>query len=68
MKLSVLIFALLTFACRTPDKRNDLPDASLITSKGTIDRLHTNSGYFHTRSGCRVRQRPEATISTISIF
>jgi len=116
MKVSVLIFALLAFACRTPDKKNDRPDASLITStaigklrlgdsfrkvenyydrvdtlemgsegvswpakrvnlgsgewilvestsgKGTIDRLHTNSGYFHTRSGCRVGQRLAAAL------
>lgn len=111
MKVPVLIFTLLVFACRTPDKRKDRPDASLITSttigklrlgdsfmniesyydkvdtlemesegvswpakrvnlgngewilaestsgKGIIDRLHTNSGFFHTRSGCRVGQR-----------
>jgi hypothetical protein len=111
MKVSVLIFTILVFACRTPDKRNDRSEASLITSttigklrlgdnfrkiesyydrvdtlemesegvswpakrvnlangqwilaestsgNGIIDRLHTNSGYFHTRSGCRVGQR-----------
>lgn len=119
MKVSVLIFALLVFACRTPDKRNDRPDASLITSttigklrlgdsftkvdsyydsvdtlemesegvswpakrvdlgkgewilvestsgKGTIDRLHTNSGYFHTRSGCRVGQRLAEALTAV---
>ena len=45
-----------------PAKRINLGNGEWIlaestTGKGTIDRLNTNSGFFHTRSGCRVGQQ-----------
>jgi len=45
-----------------PAKRINLGNGEWILAEstsgnGTIDRLHTNSGFFHTRSGCRVGQQ-----------